>query len=168
MADAFNKLSDEQLKNAGLTEDEISLYKALSKEAERTGVSLDELVETMSKKDGRTLLIESFKNAWSGIIGIVKSIKQAFVDIFNPPGSGELVVMLYRVITAINKFSEKLRLTEKDSGKLNENGKKLARTFKGIFAIISIVTNILGGGLKIAFKLLSQFLSVFNLNIFDI
>jgi tape measure domain-containing protein len=166
--EALEKLTDEQLKNAGLTEDEISLYKALSKEAERTGVSFDELVKSMSEKDGRTLLIESFKNLWSGISGVIKSIKEAFVEIFNPPGSGELVIFLYNVITAINKFSESLRLTRKDNGDLNDNGKKLLRTFKGIFAIISIVTNILGGGLKIAFKILSQFLGVFHLNILDV
>ena len=165
---AIGELTDEQLKQAGLTEDEISLYRALEKEAKRLGISVSELAEMMSTIDGRTLLIDSFKNIGSSIIGVGKAIKNAWVDIFNPPGIAELSVKLYGAIVSLNRFSEKIRLTDKDTGELNETGKKLQRTFKGIFAILDIVTTILGGGLKIAFKVLSEILSAFDLNILDV
>ena len=166
--EAYSKLSDEQLKQAGLTEDEISLYRALDKEANRLGMSVSDLSKEMSENDGRSLLIDSFKNAGDGIVGVAKAIKEAWVDVFNPPGVGELAIKLYGAIKSLNEFSEKLRLTDKDTGKLNETGKKLQRTFKGIFAIVDIVTTVLGGGLKIAFKAISQILSYFDLNILDV
>ena len=45
---------------------------------------------------------------------------------------------------------------------------KLKRTFKGVFAIVGLVTDVLGGGLKIAFKLLGNVLGYFDMNILDL
>ena len=165
---SFGKLTDEQLEQAGLTEDEIDLYRALEKEADRLGISVSELADDMSKNDGRTLLIESFKNAFDGLLGIGKAIKEAWADIFNPPGVGELAIKIYGIIKSLNKFSEKLRLTDKETGKLNENGEKLKRTFKGIWAIINIITTVVGGAFKAAFKVVSEVLKAFDLNILDV
>ena len=165
---SFGKLTDEQLANAGLTEDEIDLYRALEKEADRLGISVSELAEDMSKTDGRTLLIESFKNALNGLLGVGKAIKEAFADIFNPPGLGEMAIKIYGITKSLNKFTEKLRLTDKDTGELNENGEKLKRTFKGIWAIINIITTVVGGAFKIAFKVVSEVLKAFDLNILDV
>lgn len=158
---SVGKLTDEQLKNAGLTDEEISLYKALQKEADRLGISIDELVKNMSEKDGRSLLIDSFKNVWSGISGIFKAIGKAWQEIFNPGGVGELSVKLYGLITSLNNFTKKLRMTD-------ETSDKLKRTFKGLFAIIDIITTIIGGPIKIAFKILTKILGAFNLNILDV
>jgi phage-related protein len=76
--------------------------------------------------------------------------------------------ILFDMIAAFHKFSRSLLLTDKETGKLNENGDKLKRTFKGIFAIFDILTTIVGGPLKIAFKVLSKILSAFGFNILDI
>lgn len=160
----FTKLTNEQLKNAGLTESEIKLYNDLAEEAERTGVSIGDLVDKMSKKDGRTLLIDSLKNAGSGLIGVFTAIKNAWSDIFPAPS----VVRLYNIIDGINQFSEKLRLTDKKTGELTDTAKKLQRTFKGIFAIFDIVLTVVGGPLKIAFKAFTQLLGMFDLNILDV
>jgi tape measure domain-containing protein len=167
-AATFEELTDQKLKDAGLTEDEIALYRAMEKEAKRLGISVSELADEMSKNDGRSMIIESFKNFGDVFVGIGKAAKQAWVDIFNPPGAEEIAVRLYGVIKSLKDFSEKLRLTDKDTGKLNENGEKILRTFKGVFAIIDVVTTVLGGGLKIAFKAISQILSYFHLDILDI
>ena len=77
---AFEELSDEQLKNAGLTDDEISLYRALEIEAKRAGVSVSELAEEMSETSGRDLLIGSFKDLGSIIVGVGKAIKDVDID----------------------------------------------------------------------------------------
>ena len=154
-------LTDEQLKNAGLTDEEISLYKALQKEADKLGISIDELVKNMSEKDGRSLLIDSFKNVWSGISGIFKAIGKAWKEIFNPGGVGELSVKLYGLITSLNNFTKKLRMTD-------ETSDKLKRTFKGLFAILDIIMTVIGGPIKIAFKILTKILGAFNLNILDL
>ena len=165
---SYGKLTDEQLEQAGLTEDEISLYKALEKEADRLGTTVGDLAKEMSENDGRTLLIDSFKNALDGFLGIITAIKSAFSEIFYPAGVGELAIKLYGLVKSLNAFSEKLRLTDKDTGELNETGQKLQRTFKGIFAILNIVTNIVGGGFKAVFRVLSAVLKAFDLDILDV
>lgn len=166
--DAFEKLTDQKLKDAGLTEDEIALYRAMEKEADRLGISVSELADEMSKNDGRSMLIESFKNFGDIFVGIGKAAKQAWVDIFNPPGAEEIAIKLYGVIKSLKDFSENLRLTDKDTGKLTENGEKIKRTFEGIFAAIDIVATVLGGPLKIAFKAFTHILGLFDLNILDV
>ena len=168
LALTYTKLSDKQLMLAGLTEDEISLYRDLEKEANRLGISVNELAEEMSTNDGRTLLVDSFKNALDGLLGILTAIKNAFSEIFFPEGVGELSIKIYNLVKSLNKFSEKLRLTDKDTGELNETGKKIQRTFKGVFAILDIITTIIGGGFKTAFKIISKVLEAFNIDILDI
>lgn len=169
---AVADFTDEQLKNAGLTKDEISLYRALQREADNLGMSFDDLVSMMSEMDGRSLMIDSFKNLWDGIAGIFKAIKQAYVDIFNPPGLGELGVKLYSLILKFNMFTENLRLTDRETGKLNENGEKIVRTLKGLFAIVDIVATLIGGPLRIAFKIVSKIISAvlnaFGMTLLDV
>ena len=88
-SDAIAKLTDEQLRDAGLKEEEIRLYRALAKESDRLGISMEELADRMSKNNGRDLLIDSFKNFGNVITGTAKAIKDAYVEIFNPPSVEE-------------------------------------------------------------------------------
>lgn len=156
-AESFGELTDEKLKDAGLTEAEIKLYRDLEKEANRTGITIQELVDKMSKKDGRTLLIESVKNAWKGLVSILKSVRDAWVDIFPPMTA----VQLYSIISRINEFSQKLVVS-------GDTAKKLKRTFKGLFAILDIIRTAIGGAFTIAFKIAKKILSMFNLDILDV
>lgn len=164
---SVNDLSEEYLKNAELTDEEIKLYRELEAEAKATGTTVEELAKRMSERNGRTLLIESLQNAGSGLLGIFTALAKAWQDIFPAPS----VARVYTIIESINKFSEKLRLTEKNAEGLvvlNENGEKLMRTFKGILAVVDIVATIIGGPLKIAFKIITQLLGAFDLNILDV
>lgn len=130
--------------------------------------SYDELILDLKKISGRDLFIGSLKNVGDAISGIVKTISNAWVKIFNPPGVDVLADKLYDALVAFNKFSEKLRFTDAETGELNDTAKKLQRTFEGVFAIVDIVATILGGGLRIAFKVLTSILSYFNLDILDV
>ena len=167
VSEAINGLTDEQLKNAGLTEEEIRLYRALEKEAAKAGLSVSELAEEMSKADGRDMLVDAFKNLGNVVVGVGKAIKGAWVDIFNPPSAEELGIRLYGVIRALKEFTKSLSITD-EAGELNENGLKIKRTFEGIFAAIDIVLTIVGGPLRIAFKLLTQLIGAFGFNILDV
>lgn len=157
VATSIAELSDEQLKNAGLTEDEIRLYRDLEAEADRTGITIEELVEKMSKNDGRTMLIESFKNAWTGLVKILSAVRDAWVEIF-PPMS---VVQLYGIIDSIHTFSEKLAQTDGIAD-------KIGRTFKGLFAILDLIGTVVGGGLKIAFEIVKAVLDTLGVGILDV
>lgn len=149
-------LSDEQLRNAGLTDAEIKLYRDLEAESKRTGKSINDLAKRMSEVSGRTLLIESLKNAGKGLVTIFTAIGKAWREIF-PPMS---VVRLYNIIESIHEFSKGLIVTEKSA-------KDLTRIFKGLFAVVDIVATIFGGAFRLAFKAASGILGLFNLDILD-
>ena len=168
VTDAVASLTDEQLKNAGLTEEEISLYRALEEEAAKAGVTFDELADEMSKVSGRDLLIESFKNMWDVVVGVSKAIKNAYVDIFNPPSLEVMGIRLYGIIRTFKEFTETIRLTDKETGKLNETGKKIERVFKGVMAVADILLTIFGTGFRIAFKIVSQVLEFFGMGLLDV
>ena len=154
---SFENLSDEQLKNAGLTEEEIRMYRDLEEQSKKTGKSIKELVDEMGKQDGRTLLIESFKNAGQGLITVLGAIKDAWLEVFPPP----TVIQLYNLIKGLNEFSQKLKVSE-------ESADKLRRVFKGIFSVLHIITTVIGGAFKVAFNIANQVLEAFGTNILDV
>lgn len=153
----LEKLSDAQLKNVGYTEEQIAAIRKLAEQAEKTGTPLNELIQNMSRPSGRELLIDTFRNALSGLVTIIKSVKDAWQNIF-PPITSE---QLYHAISLVHEFSEKLVVS-------NETAGKLQRTFKGLFAIVDIFTTLTGGALKIALKVVSQLLGAVDLNILDV
>lgn len=167
-ADALNNLTDEKLKDLGLTEDEIELYRALEEEAERTGKSVSKLAEEMSEVDGRTLLIDSFKNLGSILLDTLTTVKSAFAEIFNPPSAAEMVIKLYNLIKKFNEFTESIRLTNKETGELTETGKKLSDIVKGIFAAIDIVLTILKGPFKFVFDVVTKIFKIFGVTVLDV
>ena len=161
---ALEDLTDAELENLGMNKDEIALFKDLQKQSKKTGKSISELVSEMETMDGRTLLMKSFSNIGSGLVGVFQSLKQAWSEIFPPMTA----IQLYNIIAAFERLTSHLRLTDAETGELNENGDKLMRTFKGIFAALDIILTLVGGPLKIAFKVLTKLLAAFDLNILDI
>lgn len=164
----LEELDEETLKNLGLTEDEIELYKALAKEAERTGKSIDEIADSMSKNNGRTMLIDSFKNFGSVILDTIQIMKDGLAEVFDVPTAADMVIKLHNMIMALHDFSESIRLTNKETGELTETGEKFLSIFKGIFAAIDIVLTILKGPAKLAFNILKELLNLFGVNVLDI
>ena len=153
---ALDGLSDAQLKEIGLTDDEVKILRELQEESKRTGRSIESIAEEMSKFQGRDLLIDSLKNAWSGLFSILKAVGGAWTDIFPPIG----FVQLYNAVKGINDFSKKLVVSD-------ETADNLRRTLRGVFAILDIVTTLVGGGFKIAFKAVKALLGLFNIDILE-
>ena len=164
LSDKLLKIVEPAKKASETIEKTVVKVAELGKTADKLGIPLNEFIDNMDKITGRWLLINSFKNIGSGLIGVFKAIGKAWGDTFEKIKPEQL----FNVIAAFHKFTTNLRLTDKKTGELNENGKKLVRTFKGIFAIVSLVSDIVGGGLKIAFKLVSTILKYFDLNILDV
>lgn len=151
---AVEELTDEQLRNAGLTSEEIEMYRELEKASKETGVSIEELAASMEEANGRTLLLESFQNIGSSIVKIFKAIGDAWRNAFPPMTS----MQLYNIIAGLNEFSTHLKMSDRTA----EN---LTRTLKGVFAIVDLISMVIGGGLKIAFTILKTVLGMFNLDI---
>lgn len=155
--DSLAKLSDAQLKELGYTEEQIAALRELADAAKKAGLPINEFLDKVQETDGRTLLIDSFKNAASGLVSVFTAVKNAWIEIFPPMTS----LQLYGIISSINELSTRLLVSDETVG-------KLTRTFKGLFALIDIVTTIFSGGFKLAFKLANQILGMFNMDILDV
>ena len=162
------KATEAELKAKGYTEEQIEALKELGKQAEALGIPLDEFIDNLDQVNGRWLLLNSFKNIGKSIADVFKVIKGAWNDIFPPKTTEEIAEGLFKIIGAFHKFTSGLRLVDSETGKLTETGENLRRTFKGVFAIIDVISTILGGGFKIALKVISSILSYFNLDILDL
>ena len=152
----IKKLSDAKLKELGLTEDEIKLYRDLEDQAIKTGKPISELIEAMDAKDGRTLLIESVKNAGEGLVTVLTALGEAWRDVFPPMSS----VKLYFMIEAINKFSESLKVGD-------ETAVNIRDTFKGLFALLDIFLTLTTGPVMILLKLFLQVLKAMDIGILE-
>lgn len=154
----INDLSESELKSMGYTDEQAKALKALAKEAEETGTPLNELIDSLNKPSGRELLFSSIGNALEGVSKLVQTFRNAWGEIFT---SERMSAGIYNFLDGMNHLSEKLIMSD-------ETADKLKRTLKGLVAIFDIIQMTLGGGIRIAFKILSTVLEAFDLDIIDV
>jgi len=83
---------------------------------------------------GRTVLIEGIKSAFQNLGAVLKPIKQAFRDIF-PASTGK---SLFDLTTRFKNFADSLKPTP-------TTVENLRRTFRGLFALLDIGKQVIGG-----------------------
>ena len=155
----LSKLSDEELRSKGYTEEQIEALRTLGDVAKKTGLSIDKLLELMNADafNTRFLIFNSFKNIGLTIVSILKSIGKAFGEVFAIKPDG-----LFDIIAAFHKFTQLIR------DRVEKNADKLTRTFKGLFSIIHIITSVVGGAFKFALKIINGVLESFGLTLLDV
>ena len=151
------KLSDEQLRSRGYTEEQIKALNELRDVAEKLGIPLDDFIDNLDEINGRWLLMNSFKNIGKAIAQVFTSIGKAWRGTFDPIRADSI----FDAIAAFHKMTTSLIPSE-------ETAKKLTRTFKGLFAVLDVIKTVVGGGINVAFKVLSAVLNSFHLDILDI
>ena len=171
-AEAVTKLSDEQkglLKDLaamsevqarakGYTDEQIEAFKELEDTAKKLGIPINEFIDNLDQINGRWLLINSFKNVGKSIIEIFTAIGEAWRGSFQAITPDKL----FDVIAAFHRFTASIKTF------VSDNAEELRSTFSGIFAVLDVVLTLVGGPLKIAFKVLGQILDAFDLNILDV
>lgn len=169
---ALLKMSDAELEAIGYEKEQIKAIRLLGEEidkmADKLGMSVDEFLANIDQINGRWLLIESFKNIGKMLEGMFKTIGDAWKKIFPPKSVEERAEGIFNLIAAFHKLTRGLTKFRDEEGNLTEDGEKLVRTFKGIFAIVDLVSTIFGGAFKVAFKVVSEVLKYFNLDILDV
>ena len=157
----FAAMDEAQAKSKGYTDEQIKAMQELGETANKLGLPMDEFIDNLDQINGRWLLINSFKNIGQGIVHVFNAMKDAWQSIFPPKSIEERGEQLFNIIAAFHKFTS---ILEGNS----DTAEKLRRTFAGVFAIVDMITTVLGGGFKIAFKVVSSILSYFNLDILDV
>lgn len=151
----LDRLDAAQLKNIGMTEEQINTYKKLAEESKDPASALNQMIQDMSAPSGRTLLVDSLKNTLSGILTIVKSIKTAFNQVFKPSAGP-----IKKFLKIINDLSKKFVSIEKHAD-------QLTRTFSGLFSVLGIIGDIISGTLSFAFTTLNDVLHVDAKSVLD-
>ena len=164
--EALSKMSDAELKHIGLNDKEIKSLKRLKSEADKTGMSVSNFYKNIDKIDGRWLIFDSLKTISKSLIKVLHSVKNAWNEIFygttnSDKISKERAKSLYSLIAAFHKLSMKLNVN-------NDTADKIRRTFKGLFAIIKLITSITGGVFKTVFTVAQKVLGLFNLDVLDV
>ena len=96
----------------------------------------NELLKGWADLGGRDTAITAIQEGFKGILTILDPIKRAFRDIFPP-------ITVENLITFTNKFAELMKQISIGF----ETTERLRRTFRGFFAIFSIIGQVLGGAL---------------------
>lgn len=162
-AAAVEELSDAELENLGFTEEQVSAIRSLSDEARKAGSSLSELIDSLDKPTGRELLIGGLSNILHGLMGVMQAVREGWSEIF-PPATA---LQVYRLVEKFNELTQSLILVDEETGKLNETGGKLKRTFKGLFAALDIIRMAVGGPVTLVFEVFKSLLGALDLDILD-
>ena len=154
---SLGELTDEQLKEIGLTDEEVKAYRDLEEQSKKTGVAMKDIIANMDDISGRSLLLNGLKNIGNSLITVFRSIGSAWREVFPATTSSQL----YNVIAGFHKLSTYLVLNDDDARKIKE-------TFQGLFSILHLISTLIGGPIKVAVKIVSKILEAMNLNIWDL
>ena len=121
----FDSLTEAELKTLGVTKNQVDAFVDLQKQAEETGVPLEDLINNITRPSGRTLLIQTIYNVLGSVKNIIISIQEAFREIFTNPEA------VYNAISWWHELSKSFVVSE-------ETLDRLTRTFKGLFAVIDL------------------------------
>ena len=155
----MQELTDEQLKQYGMTDDQVLAFRELDKMAKKTGLSMSYLLNILKNGDFSTrfLILNSFKNIGASIVSILKSIAKAFTEVFSVDASNlfDIVAAFHRITMNVREFIEK-------------NSEGLTNTLKGIFSLIHMITSLLSGAFKFGLQIINTVLDAFGISILDV
>ena len=155
--DAEKGLIDKEAKSIKSKKDQIKYTKQMTAALEEVNKPYGELMDKMNRPSGRDLLIDSVRNTLKAFATEINGVKKAWSEVF-PAAQSE---QLYNIINGLHTFTEYLT-------RIDSDGSKLGRTMKGLFAILHLITTIIGGGFKIGIQVVQAILAHFNLNILDV
>lgn len=155
LAEAIQDMSTAEIESIGYTEEQAAKLKELAEQAEKTGTPLNELINSLNKPTGREALIDSLRVSIQSLVKSITAVKDAWDYYFAIQPSD-----VTAVIDAIYELTHWLEVTDEDADNLR-------RTFKGLFALLDIVTTFIGGGVKFAIKLFCKLLGMADVDVLE-
>ena len=177
-----NELSEAQLKNAGYTDAQIEALTRLNEEAKKSGITLEELIESAGyEKTGRELMTEGFSNLGEAILRIKESISSAKKEIFGGSGIG-----LWEILYKFNQITEKLlntvtkltgitRKLNEETGEeedefvqVSDKAGRLTRIFQGLFAAVDIVGRVFSSVARVVKGVVLGVFEAFGIDLWEV
>ncbi|MBQ4030801.1 MAG: hypothetical protein II625_03495, partial [Bacilli bacterium] len=151
------------------TDEQIESLKQLQKVSNETGVSIEYLIRSGEDITARWLLLDSFAQLGNALLSVLKAISKAFRDVFfgaeeydqqvENAGNG-----LYHLIAAFHRFAASINEIFSNE----QNVKNLTNTFRGLFAILHMITSVIGFAFKSAVQIFLAVLKPFHASVTSI
>ena len=132
LTDKISGMSAEEREAAGYTVEQVTALKELNEGLKKGTISMDEYVEKMKALSGREKVIMALKNAFDGVMNVVKPIGEAFGEVFKPLTSADITSAIDNLVKLSEKFKE---MTSKYAPQIKS-------TFKGIFSIFDMLRKV--------------------------
>lgn len=155
-------LGDEQLKAVGYTQEEINKLHELSDEAQKTGSSLNELVNSLGKRSGRDLIFNQtdgiVMNFVNSLLKLAEIGQKAFEKLFKPINASQIIDVL----------SDIQQATAWVFNYLDAHSEAISNTLAGLLAPLKLISSILSGTFTVALKLAAKIIGKADGTIFDL
>lgn len=158
LEEVIGSLSDTELKSLGYTEEQSESLKNLAQQAKETGKPISELINNLQTPTKKGLFLDAIQNGLKGLSKVLKTVKTAWNSVFSPKNLSDVV---YKAVENLHALSEKFVMTD-------ETADKLRRTFSGLFSVLSVIKNFVGGTVAIVLRVVSKLLSSLHIGILDV
>jgi len=133
-----------------------NLSKVIGDFLDKTNDARNEMLEFWKVAGGRTVLIEGLSNTFKGIGQVLKTVGEAFREIF-PPMTGQKLVDM---TVAFRNLSERFKMSEETATNLKNTYKGLYAAFDIIYLAVAALVRALGKLLKAVAPIGDSFLVV--------
>ena len=155
-------LGDEQLKAVGYTQEEINKLHELSDEAQKTGSSLNDLINSLGKRSGRDLIFNKtdgiVMNFVNSLLKLAEIGQKAFEKLFKPINASQIIDVL----------SDIQQATAWIFNYLDAHSEAISNTLAGLLAPLKLISSILSGTFTVALKLAAKVIGKADGTIFDL
>lgn len=129
---SIEDLTEAELRNLGLTEDEAKAFAALWESMEDGNSEINTLAENVDKISGRQLFAESIHNAFQGLINIINKFREAWDEAMDTEGQNGF----YNILEAIHKGTEAFAKWTDETNIVTNAVRLLAKAFKFIGSVV--------------------------------
>lgn len=155
-------LGDEQLKAVGYTQEEIDKLHELSDEAQKTGSSLNDLINSLGKRSGRDLIFNQqdgiIMNFVNSLLKLAEIGQKAFERMFQPINASQIIDVL----------SDIQQATAWVFNYLDAHSEAMSNTLAGLLAPLKLISAILSGTFNVVLKLAAKIIGKADGTIFDL
>lgn len=155
------ELGDKLESSGKYTKSQIDAFNELKNAASDLGVPIKDLIENINDLTGRFFLLNGIKNIGRAIGETFKAIGEGFKLVFGEFDTEGAVNNIFNSLMSFSRVTAALIPTK-------EEAEKLSKVFGGLFAILDVVTTIIGGGFKVALTVAQKILSAFGMGALDV
>ena len=157
---SLSGMSDEQLKSAGYTREQVEELKKFSEELKTNSSLAEEFVTKMNSASGRENIIAGLWNVFEGLASVLTTVKDAFRDIFPPMTADQL----YNLTVKFKELTENLKPSADTLDRIKRIASGVFSAFdlirKGVSALLSPIGELVGsGGLGSIIDMLLEFVA---------